>query len=79
MLYQRQSLQGQSVGIAVCKLVGTVFASLAFYLYADISQDSIFLPFCYIAIFIYDLIYVGLLIKQQNSGVDQDTNRTQTL
>jgi hypothetical protein len=67
MLYQRQSLQGQSVGIAVCKLVGTVFASLAFYFYADISQDSIFLPFCYIAIFVYDLIYVSLLFTQQRS------------
>jgi hypothetical protein len=79
MLYQRQSLQGQSIGIAVCKLVGTLFASLAFYLYADISQDSILLPFCYIAIFIYDLTYVSLLIKQQRSEIAQDLTRAEIL
>ncbi len=71
--------EGQSVGIAVCKLIGTVFASLAFYLYADISQDSILLPFCYIAIFIYDLTYVSLLIKQQRSKIDRDMTRAEIL
>ena len=79
MLYQRQSLRGQSVGIAVCKLVGTVFASISFYLYADISRNSIFLPFCYIAIFVYDLIYVGLLVAQQSLGVARDRTEAQSL
>lgn len=65
MLYQRQSLRGQSVWIAICKLVGTALASLAFYLYARVSHGSILLPFFYVAILVYDIIYVGLVLMQQ--------------
>ena len=62
MLYQRRSLRGQSVGIAIAKCVGTLLASAAFYFYAPISQHSTLLPFLYIAILFYDLIYVGMVV-----------------
>jgi hypothetical protein len=65
MLFQRQSLRGQSVWIAICKWIGTASNAIAFYLYADISKGSVLLPFFYISIFVYDLIYVGLIVKHQ--------------
>lgn len=65
MLFQRQSLQGQSVWIANCKWIGTASSAIAFYLYADISKGSVLLPFFYISTFVYDLIYVGLIVKYQ--------------
>ena len=64
MLYRRRSLRGQSLGIAVCKLLGTACASLAFYLYTAISHHSMLLPFLYVAIFLYDALYLGLVYAQ---------------
>ncbi len=61
MLYTRGSLRGQSMGIAVCKLLGTFMASLDVYLYAPPFHGSVLLLFLYIAILVYDLIYVGLV------------------
>ena len=65
MLYRRRSLRGQSLGIAVCKLVGTGLASLAFALYTSISHHSVLLPFLYVAIFAYDAVYAGLVYARQ--------------
>jgi hypothetical protein len=65
MLYRRKALRGQSISIAVCKLIGTACASLAFYLYSTLSQHSILLQFCYIAIFVYDIVYVVMIYMQQ--------------
>ena len=61
MLYRRRSLRGQSLGIAICKLIGTGLASLAFYLYSSLSHHSLVLPVLYVAILVYDAIYVGLV------------------
>ena len=62
MLFYRDSLRGQSRGIALCKLLGTGCASLAFYLlYRRIGDGSVLLPFLYVTIFIYDLIYLVML------------------
>lgn len=61
MLYRRRSLRGQSLGIAVCKLIGTALASSAFYLYSSLSHHSPVLPVLYVAILSYDAIYVGLV------------------
>ncbi|NEQ55648.1 MAG: hypothetical protein F6K11_36985 [Leptolyngbya sp. SIO3F4] len=68
MLYQRQSLLGQSIWVGIFKLLGTVFASLAFYLYPvpEISGKTALLPFLYISIFIYDSIYIGLIASKAN-------------
>ena len=67
MLYRRRSLRGQSMSIALCKLLGTALASLAFYLYSPLSHRSVLLPFLYIAILFYDVIYVGLVYMQQRA------------
>ena len=65
MLYRRRSLRGQSLSIAICKLFGTALASLAFFLYTGISHRSVLLPFLYVSILVYDLIYVALVYRQQ--------------
>lgn len=69
MLFRRRSLRGQSLSIAVCKCVGTAFASLAFYLYSAPWHHSVLLLFLYIATFIYDLLYVSMILVQQRSGI----------
>lgn len=61
MLYHRRSLRGQSIWIALSKLVGTALASVAFSLHADIVERSILLPLLFGAILVYDLIYVGMV------------------
>jgi hypothetical protein len=58
MLYRRKSLRGQSLGIAVSKMLGTALASLAFILYADRFRGSALMGFLYVSIFVYDLAYV---------------------
>jgi hypothetical protein len=62
MLRARRSLRGQSVSIALSKMVGTGLASVAFYLYSPLSAGSILLPFLYVATAALDLIYVILVV-----------------
>ncbi len=64
MLFRRDNLRGQSIYIAIFKMLGTAFTSLAFYLYEPIAQGSVLLPFLFISIFAYDLIYVGLIYQK---------------
>ncbi len=59
MLYSRRSLRGQSVPIAVLKLGGTALASLAFYFFNPQYAGSILLPFLFVAILVFDGLYVG--------------------
>ncbi len=67
MWYRRRSLRGQSIGIAICKLLGTALASLAFSLSSPLSHQSVLLPFLYVAILVYDVIYVGIISVQQQA------------
>ncbi len=67
MLYRRRSLRGQSLGIAVCKTIGTALASLAFFLYTAISHHSALLQFLYVAILCYDLLYVGMVYEYRRA------------
>ncbi len=71
MLYRRRSLRGQSMSIAICKLLGTAFASLAFFLFSSLSHRSVLLPFLYIAILVYDIIYVGMVYRQQRTATEK--------
>jgi hypothetical protein len=64
MLYRRGSSRGQAISIAVSKLLGTALASLAFFLYTAISHRSVLLPFLYVSILVYDVIYVVMVYKQ---------------
>jgi len=68
MLINRKSIGGQSFYIALFKMIGTGIASLAFYLYRPIAQDSFLLQFLFVTIFIFDLIYtIGIYRKCKNS------------
>ena len=64
MLVNRNSLRGQSIYIAVFKMLGTGVSSLAFYLYQPISQGSLLMPFLYISIFVCDIIYLSLIYQK---------------
>ena len=59
MLYSRGTMRGQSVWIAVLKMGGTALASFSFYFFNPDYDGSILLPFLYVAILIFDGIYVG--------------------
>lgn len=59
LFIQRGNLSGQSMGIAVCKMIGTVFAAVGFYLYFRTPLITIIS----IAIFIYDWIYIVLIYR----------------
>ena len=65
MIYQRKSLYGQSALIALTKMIGTVCASLAFFLYVTTFKGSVLLYFFYLAIFVYDLLYFLLCIRSK--------------
>lgn len=75
MLFKRNDLRGQSIFIGLFKMLGTAISSLAFYLYQPISQGSFILPFLFVSIFIYDIIYVVLIFQkshEQNVPVWRD-------
>ena len=68
MLYSRRSLRGQSVWIALSKMAGTALASFAFYFYDPDYEGSVLLLFLYVAILVYDGIYVGLTAAAARRG-----------
>lgn len=58
MLFQRNSLRGQSVYIALVKMMGTGLASLSAYLFVPLAQHSAVLQYLFLAILFFDLSYV---------------------
>jgi hypothetical protein len=58
MLLHRNSLKGQSIYIALFKMIGTILPSLLFYFYFPASYLLIML---YLAILTYDIIYFTML------------------
>jgi len=74
MLRARGSPRGQSVFIALSKMLGTGLASVAFYLYSPLSEGSVLLPFLYVTIFAFDLTYVVAVVRAQ-SAVESRTKR----
>lgn len=64
MLMSRNDIRGQSIYIAIFKMIGTGLSSLAFYLYRPIAQDSTLLQFLFVAIFVFDIIYVFALYQR---------------
>jgi hypothetical protein len=67
MLRARGSARGQSVPIAIFKMLGSGLASMAFYLYSPLSEGSVLLPFLYIATLVFDLIYAAAMIRAQRA------------
>src|SRR5918998_5565616 len=65
MLYNRGSLRGQSLSIALTKMGGTALASTAFLFYNPEYDGSILLPFLYVAILVFDGIYAGAVIARR--------------
>jgi hypothetical protein len=64
MFLKRNSTAGQSLSIAVCKMVGTLFPSFLFYLY---FPNSYLLLLLYCGIFILDLVHFLLLYSKFKS------------
>jgi len=60
MLLRRGSLRGQSLYIALCKLLGTACASLTFAFFVPVAPypQSLLLRFLYVAILAADSVYV---------------------
>lgn len=68
MLLKRQSLKGQSIYIAVFKMLGTLLPSVLFFLR---FPSSVLLNFFFVSIFVFDLIYIGLLhAKHSELGIN---------
>lgn len=61
LFIKRGNISGQSMGIAVCKMVGTALAAVCFYLYFRTPLITIIS----LAIFIYDWIYIVLIYRFQ--------------
>jgi hypothetical protein len=62
MFFKRgEGLRGQSIFIAVFKMLGTALTSLHFYLYDPVSQSSFVLPSLFVLILFFDLLYVILV------------------
>ena len=68
MLFKRNSLRGQSIYIAIFKMFGTGLTSLHYYLYEPISQSSFILPSLFVSIFVFDIVYIYLIIKLYKSN-----------
>ncbi len=64
MLLSRNDLRGQSIYIAIFKMIGTCVASLAFYLYRSIAQDSTLFLVLFLGIFVFDIIYVIMVYQK---------------
>jgi hypothetical protein len=58
MLMNREDIKGQSIYIAIFKMIGTGLSSCAFFLYKPVAQDSVLLQFLFVGIFVFDAIYV---------------------
>jgi hypothetical protein len=68
MLLNRPDLKGQSLYIAIFKMLGTLLPSILFYLRFPASP---FLNFLYIAILIFDGLYVALVYARSRAlGLD---------
>jgi hypothetical protein len=68
MLFKRNSLRGQSFYIAIFKMFGTGLSSLHYILYEPISQSSFILPSLFVSVFVFDIVYIYLIIKRYNSN-----------
>ena len=68
MLLKRDNVSGQSMYIALFKMLGTLLPSILFFMH---FPTSFLLTFLYIAIFTFDLIYVIMLnAKHKELGMN---------
>lgn len=71
MFTARPAGRGQSVGIATAKLAGTAFASGSFAVKSDLAAryQGGLLPYLYVAVFVLDLVYLGLMLSVRAATV----------
>ncbi len=65
LLLRRGNLDGQSMGIAVCKMIGTLFAAVGFYLYFRTPLITIIS----MATLFYDCLYILLIYQMKRKLV----------
>lgn len=71
MFFKRgKGLRGQSIFIAIFKMLGTGLTSIHFYLYEPVSYDSSVLPSLFALIFIFDILYVILIASEYKKKED---------
>lgn len=72
MLLSRRSTRGQSLGIALCKMLGTASASLAMLADHDLAAryHAGFMYYLYVGCFVVDLAYVAALaaVRRASAG-----------
>lgn len=61
MLFQRNSLVGQSVYIGLVKLAGSGLASLGAWMFVPLAQQSAVLRYLFVVILLFDLSYVAAI------------------
>lgn len=74
MLFRRRSLRGQSVSIALLKLIGTLGPAAAFYFFPVDLAGSKLMAFMFVIIFIFDLIYLICVILVKNGKIFSSTD-----
>ena len=67
MLVRRNSVSGQSLYIALLKMIGTVLPSILFFMF---NSSAPFMNYLFVTIFVFDLIYaVALYAKLKEAGI----------
>jgi len=64
MLRDRKTVDGQSIYIGLFKMLGTLLASVAFYTQTKTYSQSLLMQLLFVAILIYDVIYIVLLYRR---------------
>ena len=64
MLRGRKSIQGQSIYIALFKMLGTLLASIAFYTQTKTYSHSPLMQLLFVAILVYDVWYIMALYRR---------------
>ena len=66
MILNRNSIKGQSIYIAILKMLGTALTSVAFYIFfaREFYENSIFWSILYTLIFLFDIIYIFIFYQK---------------
>jgi hypothetical protein len=80
MFTARPAGRGQSIGIATAKLAGTAFASGSMAVKSDLAAryHGGLLPYLYIACFVLDLVYLGLVLSVRSIPISSAEGETIT-
>jgi hypothetical protein len=62
MLFQRNSLMGQSIYIALAKMFGSALYSLSAYIFVPLAQESAVIQYLSVTILVFDLAYVLAIV-----------------